>query len=176
MDRFYQSKAILSTSIKDHLTCGVFVSQVPQRNNYTNSLISNLMTTFGIKISVFLQGSSGGYIDLLKMVAWKLKKSLETAQKIIKAPFQTQYGSYRWDFLLRVLIIPKYVVSNLKKKSGMPFELLQMNHINIIINLANEQNSSRYKDFKAFDFNKPKNIISLCEAPKKLSNCWRWWL
>ena len=41
---------------------------------------------------------------------------------------------------------------------------------NIIINVANEQNSSRYKEFKAFDFNKPKNIISLCEEIKKVDS------
>jgi hypothetical protein len=38
---------------------------------------------------------------------------------------------------------------------------------NVIINIANEQNSSHYKAFKAFDFNKPENIISLCKEVKK---------
>jgi hypothetical protein len=37
---------------------------------------------------------------------------------------------------------------------------------NVIINIANEQNSSHYQPYKAFAFNKPENIISLCKEVK----------
>jgi len=33
---------------------------------------------------------------------------------------------------------------------------------NVIINIANEQNSGGYKEFTSFDFSDPENIISLC--------------
>ena len=38
---------------------------------------------------------------------------------------------------------------------------------NIIINIANEQNSGHYKAFQAFDFNDPHNIINLCKVVKE---------
>jgi len=39
---------------------------------------------------------------------------------------------------------------------------------NVTINIANEQNSSFYRQYEAFDFNDPQNIINLCWHVKSL--------
>ena len=58
---------------------GVRVASATQRNNYTNSLISNLYDykAAGINtISVFLQGSSGGYIDPFENGGLEIEKKI----------------------------------------------------------------------------------------------------
>ena len=57
---------------------GVRVASATQRNNYTNSLISNLddYKAAGINsISVFLQGSSGGYNDPFENGGLEIEKN-----------------------------------------------------------------------------------------------------
>ena len=58
---------------------GVRVASATQRNNYTNSLISNLddYKAAGINsISVFLQGSSGGYNDPFENGGLEIEKKI----------------------------------------------------------------------------------------------------
>tara|TARA_X000000950_G_C13774932_1_gene602573 strand:+ start:130 stop:1143 length:1014 start_codon:yes stop_codon:yes gene_type:complete len=156
---------------------GVRVASATQRNNYTNSLISNLddYKAAGINsISVFLQGSSGGYIDPFENGGLEIEKNhLKRLKKIIKASSKRDMVVIVGIFYQRVLMNPE--ICNFKSEKEIRNAVRTVAeklkpYRNIIINIANEQNSSRYKDFKAFDFNKPKNIISLCEEIKKVDS------
>ena len=96
------------------------------------------------------------------------KNHWKRLKKIIKASSKRYMVVIVGIFYQRVLMNPE--ICNLKSEKEIRNAvrtvakiMAHASHtdVNIIINIANEQNSSRYKDFKAFDFNKPKNIISL---------------
>jgi len=154
---------------------GVRVASATQSNDYTNSLISNLdnYKTAGINsISVFLQGSSGGYTDPFENGGLEIQKDhWKRLNKIIKACSKRDMVVIVGIFYQRTVKNPE--ISNLKSEKEIrnavrtvAEKLKPYRHI--IINIANEQNSTHYKEFKAFDFNKPENIISLCEEVKKV--------
>jgi len=154
---------------------GVRVASATQNDEFTKSLISNLddYKTSGINcISIYVQGSSGGYSDPFFDGGKKIEKDdWKRVKKIIKA-------CAKRDMVVIVGIFYQRTVKDLtisKLKTGeeirnavrtvtqklKPFK-------NIVINIANEQNSGYYKDFKAFNFNDPDNIISLCKEVKQI--------
>jgi hypothetical protein len=156
---------------------GVRVASATQNKNYTNSLIRNLdeYKAAGINsISVFLQGSSGGYNDPFENGGLEIEKNhWKRLKKIIKASSKLDMVVIVGIFYQRVLMNPE--ICNLKSEKEIRNAVRTVAeklkpYRNLIINVANEQNSSRYKEFKAFDFNEPKNIVSLCEEIKKVDS------
>ncbi len=154
---------------------GVRVASASQSEAYTTDLISNLddYKSIGINcISVFLQGSSGGFSDpfgarglsvdvahwnrLVRIIDECAQRDMVVIvgifyQRTIKDPELCKLKSEE-DIRNAVRLITK------KLK---PFR-------NVIINIANEQNSNHYKSFQAFAFNDPENIIGLCKEVKKI--------
>lgn len=153
---------------------GVRLASGSQNEENTQQLISVLddYKAHGVNaISVYVQGSSGGYSD-----------------PFLKNGKQLDAG--HWDRLKRIITACQerkivVIVGIFYQRTMATEELRQLNtkqHIyratktlsrqlkpfgNVIINIANEQNSAYYKRFEAFDFNDPQNIIGLCKAVKK---------
>ena len=154
---------------------GVRVASASQRKDYTDSLIANLdnYKAAGINsISVFLQGSSGGYSDPFKNGGREIQRDhWKRLKKIIKACSKRDLVVIVGIFYQRTVKNP--AISNLKSEKEIRnavrtiAEKLQP-YRHVIINIANEQNSAHYQEFKAFDFNDPENIISLSEEVKKV--------
>ncbi len=150
---------------------GVRVASATQKNEYTKSLIKNLDDYKSERIntlSVYLQGSSGGYSDPFYDGGRKIKKGhLRRLKNIIEECEQR-------DMVVVVGIFYQRSVrneSNLKTETEIRQAVRTITQLlkpysNIIINIANEQNSGYYKDFKAFNFNEPQNIIELCKEAK----------
>jgi hypothetical protein len=153
---------------------GVRVASASQTKEYTRSLIKNLddYKSVGINtISVFVQGSSGGYSDPFTENGKTIdKKHLKRLKQIIKACSKKEMVVIVGIFYQRTVRDPE--IGNLKSEEAIrnavrtvtkglkPFK-------NIIINIANEQNSGYYKSFEPFNFNDPQNIISLCNEVKQ---------
>jgi hypothetical protein len=153
---------------------GVRMASASQSEEYTRSLIKNLddYKSVGINtISVFVQGSSGGYSDPFTENGKTIdKKHLKRLKQIIKACSKKEMVVIVGIFYQRTVRDPE--IGNLKSEEAIrnavrtvtkelrPFK-------NIIINIANEQNSGYYKEFEAFNFNDPQNIISLCKVVKQ---------
>lgn len=154
---------------------GVRVASASQNDEFTKDLVANLddYKSVGINtISVFLQGSSGGYSEVFLNQGKEIEKDdWKRLTKIIKACAKRDMVVIVGIFYQRTVKNPG--ISMLKTEQEIrnavrtvaqklkPFK-------NVIINIANEQNSGHYKDFTAFDFNDPENIISLCEEVKKV--------
>lgn len=153
---------------------GVRVASASQKEEYTQSLVENLddYKSSGINsISVFLQGSSGGYADPFDDNGKTIdKQHLNRLNRIIEA-------CAKRDMVVIVGIFYQLTkfgseISNLKTEAEIREAVRTVTRLlkpygNIIINIANEQNSSFYKHFKAFNFNDPQNIISLCKEVKE---------
>lgn len=154
---------------------GVRVASASQNEEFTQSLITNLddYKTVGINtISVFIQGSSGGYSDPFSANGKTIdKQHLKRLTRIIKECAKRDMVVIVGIFYQRT--VRDAEIGNLKSEEDIrnavhtvtvklkPFK-------NIIINIANEQNSGYYKGFKAFDFNDPQNIIRLCKEVKQI--------
>ncbi|MCD6354744.1 MAG: cellulase family glycosylhydrolase, partial [Prolixibacteraceae bacterium] len=154
---------------------GVRVASASQNDAFTKELISNLndYKMVGINtITVYLQGSSGGFSEpffnngsSINSEDWK------RLTKIIKACEKRKMVVVVGIFYQRTINDPK--LNNLKTEEAIrnavrlvatklkPFR-------NVIINIANEQNSGRYNELKTFAFNDPENIISLCREVKNI--------
>jgi hypothetical protein len=154
---------------------GVRVASASQNKEYTESLISNLddYKAAGINsISVFLQGSSGGYSEPFYDGGKQIEKDdLQRLTKIIDACAKHEMVVVVGIFYQRTVKDPE--ISKLKTEEQIRTAVRTLieklkPYRNVIINIANEQNSSHYKEFKPFNFNKPENIISLCEEVKSV--------
>lgn len=153
---------------------GVRVASASQNSTYTNSLISNLdeYKAAGINtVSVFLQGSSGGFSEPFYDGGRQIEKDdWNRLTKIIDACAKRYMVVIVGIFYQRTVKDP--AISKLQTETEIRNAVTTVaeklkSYKNVIINIANEQNSSHYKEFKGFDFNDPKNIISLCEEVKK---------
>lgn len=151
---------------------GVRVASATQKNKYAKSLIKNLddYKSEGINtLSVYLQGSSGGYSDPFYDGGKKIKKGhLKRLTNIIEACAQREMVVVAGIFYQRTIRNE----SNLKTEAEIREAVRTITkelqpYKNIIINIANEQNSGYYKGFQAFDFNDPQNIISLCKEVRQ---------
>lgn len=152
---------------------GVRVASASQTDEYTQSLIKNLdeYKKVGINcISVFLQGSSGGYSDPFGENGKTIDRNhLRRLRQIIKACAKKDMVVIVGIFYQRTVRDPE--IGNLKSEEAIRNAVLTVTEKlkpfnNIIINIANEQNSGYYKSFEAFNFNHPQNIISLCKEVK----------
>ncbi len=154
---------------------GVRTASAAKNEANTNELIRNLpdYKQYGINVvSVFLQGSSGGYSDPFSKGGKKLDRDhFNRLKSIIRA----------CEDLNMVVIVGIFYQRTMADEEGRSLnnetEIFQAVRTtakklkpfsNVVINIANEQNSFHYKKFEAFDFNDPQNIIRLCEEVKKV--------
>jgi len=153
---------------------GIRVASASQNDSLTNQLIGQLddYKQNGINVvSVFVQGSSGGYSDPFLSEGKQIKADhFRRVTRIIEAcqsrsmavivgifyqrAMQNSNGSRNINDSLAVCNAVETITKQL-----MPYR-------NVIINIANEQNSSLYRSFKPLNFNDPKNIVNLCKLVK----------
>ena len=123
-------------------------------------------------ISLYLQGSSGGYSDpfnergtridkdhwnrLVRVIEECNRRSMVVIVGIFYQRTMADEGGVRnlANNERSVYNAVKTVTKKLK-----PYK-------NVILNIANEQNSNRYRHFTGFDFRNPNNIIALCRYAK----------
>ena len=152
---------------------GVRVASATQTNANTKCLISNLDDYKANNInciSIYLQGSSGGYSEPFKNGGLKIKMGdWKRLSKIIRSCAKLDMVVIVGIFYQRT--VGNSEISNLRSEDEIRNAVRTVTEKlkpfrNVIINIANEQNSSYYKSFKPFNFNKPENIISLCKEVK----------
>jgi len=155
---------------------GIRTASATQSEQLTEHLISQLddYVSIGLNtISIYLQGSSGGYSDpfidggnkLEKNHKRRLFKIIEECDKrsmvvIVGIFYQRVFQEQNTH--IRKINSEEAVINGVKTTTHLlkPFN-------NVIINIANEQKSKLYASFKAFDFNDPYNIIKLCKIVKE---------
>jgi len=155
---------------------GIRVASASQNDNYTSLLLSSLddYKVSGINsISVFFQGSSGNFSD----------------------PFSSDgktIDNYHWDRMVKIIracetrkmvvivgLFYQRTMMNVKDTRRLSDEQAVINAVttaaeklkpfrNVIINVANEQNSSLYQYCQFFDFTDPEKIIGLCREVHKI--------
>ena len=154
---------------------GVRVASASQNDEFTRDLISNLddYKAAGINgISVFLQGSSGGYAEPFFKGGSKIEQDdWKRIKNIVKACARRDMVVIVGIFYQRTVKNPE--MSRLRSGEEIRNAIRTVTnklkpYRNVILNIANEQNSNHYKAFKAFDFNDPENIISLCRVVKQI--------
>ena len=154
---------------------GVRVASASQNERYTNSLISNLddYKANGINsISVFLQGSSGGYSDPFLENGKDIEDGhLDRLIRIINECASREMVVIVGVFYQRTLANPE--IRNIENKKDVRNAIKTVtselkSFRNVIINIANEQNSKLYQSFTGYNFNDAGNIISLCKEVKKV--------
>ena len=153
---------------------GVRLASASQNEENTQKLISVLedYKRYGVNsVSIYVMGSSGGYSDPFKRNGKavekghlnRLKRIIEACQEHAIVPIVgIFYQRTLASDSLRNLDSERQIYNAVKTltKAIRPYR-------NVIINIANEQNSSYYRQYKAFDFNDPQNIIDLCRHVKK---------
>ncbi len=153
---------------------GVRVASASQSDSLTHHLIDQLddYKQNGVNVvSVFVQGSSGGYSDPFSEDGKQIdNEHLKRLVQIIEACRSRSMVVIVGIFYQRVMQNAQET-RKIKDKEAVykAVETITQKLIpyqNVIINIANEQNSSGYKGFKPFDFNDPQNIISLCKLVK----------
>ncbi|XOV93799.1 MAG: cellulase family glycosylhydrolase [Bacteroidota bacterium] len=156
---------------------GVRVASASQNEANTYDLIKNLRIykSYGINaISVFIQGSSGGYTDPFKKGGKKIDNDhLSRLKSIIEACRDLNMVVIVGIFYQRTMVYDNDLDINSEADVYQAVRTATKklkSYKNIIINVANEQNSYLYKEYKAFDFNNPQNIIRLCEEVKKIDD------
>lgn len=185
------SNALISKEIDNELTVkgmyfylndgkiplwGVRVASASQSEENTRQLIAALddYKRHGVNaISVYLQGSSGGFSDPFSRDGKQIDPDhLDRLTRIIRE-CQTR------DMVVIVGIFYQRTMAgsgDVRNLSGSEAVFRAVETVvrelkpyrNLIINIANEQNSGRYRAFKHFDFNDPENMVSLCREVKEL--------
>jgi hypothetical protein len=154
---------------------GVRVASASQSEGYTEDLISNLddYKASGINcISVFVQGSSGGFSDPFRENGKSIdREHLMRLTRIIRECAERDMVVIVGVFYQRTMNDPE--ICNLRSGEDIRNAVRQVTkklkpYRNVIINVANEQNSAHYQSFRAFAFNDPENIISLCREVKDI--------
>ncbi len=152
---------------------GVRVASASQKEGYTQSLISNLddFKSEGINtLSVFVQGSSGGYSDPFSENGKSIdSEHLRRLRKIIEECAKKDMVAIIGIFYQRTISNSEISQLNSEEEIRNAVKTITRKlkpYRNVIINIANEQNSFQYKSFKAFNFNEPQNIIELCKLVK----------
>jgi hypothetical protein len=153
---------------------GIRVASASQTDSLTNQLIGQLddYKQNGINVvSVFVQGSSGGYCDPFLADGTQINQDhFRRLTQIIEACQSRSMVVIVGIFYQRAMqgsnplrnindsLAVFHAVETVAKKL-IPYR-------NVIFNIANEQNSSLYRSFKPLNFNDPKNIINLCKHVK----------
>jgi hypothetical protein len=150
---------------------GIRVASASQSDEYTKALIESLddYKAHGVNgITVFLQGSSGGFSDPFSpdgtMIdsnhARRVKQIVEACDRrgmiaIVGIFYQRTMRNMDDTRRLRDTAAVRQAVRTTTT--------LLRDYANVIINIANEQNSGLYRGVNFFDFNDPERIIELCE-------------
>jgi len=155
---------------------GIRVASAAQHDTLTEALIESLdeYKYYGINtVSIYIQGSSGGYSDPFSANGKKIESGqIYRLVKIIQACAERNMVVIAGIFYQRVMGNHSQSL-NLRNESAVRnatrlFTEILRPYRNVIINIANEHNSSLYHPFTPFDFNDPQNIISLCEEVKNI--------
>lgn len=154
---------------------GVRVASASQNEEYTNSLIFNLddYKASGINcISVFLQGSSGGFSDPFRNKGKSVDDGhMNRIIRIIEECASREMVVIVGIFYQRTLKDPMIRMLNSEeaiRNATRTIALKLKPYRNVIINIANEQNSKLYQSFIEFNINNAANIISLCKEVIKI--------
>lgn len=184
MGSMWQSGLTQVLSIQGH-TCflddepvemwGLRAASATQHDSLTDALIASLDSyqQHGANaVSIFLQGSSGGFADPFSVDGNSMDKDHQRRMhKIVEA-------CAKRSMVVIVGIFYQRVLANQQdsRKVSTPAAIIHATrtvtallkpHRNVIINIANEQNSFYYRKFEAFSFNDPHNIIDLCQVVKQ---------
>ncbi len=154
---------------------GVRAASASQNESNTSQLIAALddYKSYGVSsLSVFVQGSSGGYSnpfsDHGKQIA---KDHLDRLIRIIEECRKRSMVVIAGIFYQRTMADSSSAVCFPDEKSVYNAVETIVQRLkpfrNVIFNIANEQNSAIYQKFKPFSFNNPQNIIKLCRHVKK---------
>jgi hypothetical protein len=150
---------------------GIRVASASQSEAFTQALIENLNAyqAHGVKaITVFLQGSSGGFADPFSADGKTLAPDhLARIQRIAEACDRRGMVAIVGIFYQRVMADVNGSrrlrdAEAVRQAVQTTAETLQ-GYENVILNIANEQNSAYYQDVGFFDFNDPQRIVELCE-------------
>ena len=155
---------------------GIRVASATQGDSLTEQLIANLDSyrKYGVNtISVYLQGSSGGFSDPFRDDGKALDEDhLRRLKQVVEACRERSMVAIVGIFYQRVMgnrndTRRLHTEEAIIQATETTAELLRP-YRNVIINIANEQNSSLYRRFEAFDFNDPQTIIDLCQRAKQV--------
>ncbi len=155
---------------------GIRVASAAQHDTLTEALIQSLDEYKSYKVntvSIYIQGSSGGYSDPFSANGKKIESGqIYRLVKIIQACAQQDMVVIAGIFYQRVMGNHDQTLNlrneNAVRNATRLFTEILKPYRNVIINIANEHNSSLYHPFRPFDFNDPSNIISLCKEVKKI--------
>ncbi|WP_114748640.1 cellulase family glycosylhydrolase [Pleomorphovibrio marinus] len=153
---------------------GIRVASASQSDELTEHLIDQLddYKAHGVNtVTLFLQGSSGAYSEPFRKNGKKVDDSHWTrVEEIVAACEERNMVAIIGIFYQRVMAnmsgdlqiknakgVENAVKTVAKKLNGNP---------NVILNIANEHNSSYYKKCEFYDFNDPQNMIDLCRLAK----------
>ena len=156
---------------------GIRVASASQSEALTSHLIAQLddYKRYGVNtIDVFLQGSSGGFSDPFIDNGKQIKADhLNRLKRIINACNEREMVVVAGIFYQRTMANMDSVrqISNGEgvRNAAETVARELKGHRNIIINIANEQNSGHYAKCQFYDFNDPENIINLCKAVKAVA-------
>jgi hypothetical protein len=156
---------------------GIRVASASQSDALTDHLIAQLddYYKFGINtVDVFFQGSSGGFSDPFRENGKKIQADhLERMKRIITACQQRHMVVVVGIFYQRSMA-DHDGVRMIRDAEGVENAVRAVatalvNFKNIILNIANEQNSNYYENCQYYDFNEPDNIIALCKLAKAVA-------
>ena len=153
---------------------GIRVASASQSEENTTRLLAALedYKSYGVNsVSVYMQGSSGGYSDPFRNGGREIDTAhLRRLTHILEACQQHKMVVIVGIFYQRTMATDS--LCRLKNKRAIFRAVKTLTkalrpYDNVILNIANEQNSAYYKRYRAFDFNDPANIIQLCRQVKK---------
>lgn len=156
---------------------GVRVASASQNQEYTEALIAALDSykAHGVNaVTVFVQGSSGGFSDPFSPDGKSLDAGhLARIKRIIAACDERRMAAVVGVFYQRAMA-NKNGVRKLQSSEAVVQAVRTVTEAlrdceNIIINIANEQNSGWYDNMqdgaeRLYDFRDPKKIVSLCRV------------
>jgi len=156
---------------------GIRVASASQTQDLTGQLIANLdnYKSYGVNtVTVFVQGSSGGFCDPFSPDGKSMDAGhLARIKRIIEACDKRQMIAIIGIFYQRTMA--NYDSTRKLKSTDAVVEAVRTvthalrSYDNIIINIANEQNSTKYDGIrggvsKIYDFRDPQKIIELCRV------------
>ncbi|MDX2082353.1 MAG: DUF4350 domain-containing protein [Terrimicrobiaceae bacterium] len=148
---------------------GIRVAGAANSEALTEQLISNLdeYLQYGVNtVTVFYQGCSGGYPNPFSKDGRRIDPATQARMEriitecarrgmVVVVGIFYQRAPFPYEDRGAIREVVRTVTESLKE------------HRNIIINIANEQNSRNWEDeAKLFDFRDPENIIALCREVK----------
>jgi hypothetical protein len=156
---------------------GISVASASQSDSLTDHLIAQLddYRRYGVNtIDVFFQGSSGGFSDpFLKKRKAIEKAHLRRMKKILDAcdarGMVVIVGIFYQRAMANIDGVREINDAEGVRNAVKAVAKALRGYKNLILNIANEQNSGYYKRCGFFNFNDPKEIIALCKLAKSVA-------